>query len=382
MKKTALALALLLLLTGCRGNSGKPSEEESFNEEVIESQAETSDPSESSLPPDSANDTQPEPEVDNTWQTDAPENHGMNSEILENMHDRLASAPVYAVVTAKDGVIVDEYYAEGYDENSAFPFHSASKSFTGALIGIAIDEGYIGGVDDLLSDYLPQVADFTDGKEKITLRHLLTHTSGIEWYEWGGGYSNWEEFRSQDNWVDYILGRNMVYEPGTVFNYSTGNTHLLSAALEAAIGKSQVEYANEKLFEPLGMTTAQWGTDPQGIADGGNGLVLSCRDAARFGQLCLNGGVWHDRRLIPADWLTQSTSVQNNGAGDNTGSYGFQWWIRQFNGYDCYFAFGAFGQYIFVVPELDLVVAIASTGPQDSYASRDYFTDYILPACE
>lgn len=149
---------------------------------------------------------------------------------------------------------------DGYDENSLFELYSASKSFTGALIGIAIDEGYIGGVDDRVSDYLPEVLEQEDTrKHDLTLRHLLTQTSGLEWYEWGSGYSNWTEFRSADNWVDYILSRALIHDPGTVFNYSTGNTHLLSAVLQSATGMTQEEYCRTRLFDPMGISEeAYW----------------------------------------------------------------------------------------------------------------------------
>lgn len=201
---------------------------------------------------------------------------------------------------SRTGSSSTEYYREGYDEQSLYRLNSASKSFTSALIGIAIEQGYIGGVDDLLSDYLPQVLEQEDTrKHQITLEHLLTHTSGLEWYEWGGGYSNWVEFQTAPNWVDYILGRNLVYDPGTQFAYSTGNTHLLSAVLEAATGMTEEEYARINLFEPLGIENWQWDTDPQGITDGGNGLHLSTRDAARFGQLFLQNGQWNGQQLSP-----------------------------------------------------------------------------------
>lgn len=120
----------------------------------------------------------------NDWQTDAPENHNMDPAVLDDLHAVLPSSSVYSMVTVKNGVIIDEYYREGYDEQSLYRLNSASKSFTSALIGIAIEQGYIGGVDDLLSDYLPQVLEQEDTrKHQITLEHLLTHTSGLEWYE-------------------------------------------------------------------------------------------------------------------------------------------------------------------------------------------------------
>lgn len=327
----------------------------------------------------------PAPEIDNGWEFDAPENHNMDPDVFTRLHTALADSSVYAMVTAKDGVIIDEYYQDGYDEKSLFALHSCSKSFTSALVGIAIEQGAIDGVDDPLSQYLPQVLRLDDAvKRQLTLRHLLTQTSGLEWYEWGGGRSNWSEFRAAPNWVDYILGRRMVTQPGSSFNYSTGNTHLLSAALERATGMSALEYGRMYLFEPLGMDSVIWGTDPQGVIDGGNGISMTARDAARFGQLYLDGGVWNGEQIIPAGWLEESTAVQNAGPGGRTGEYGYQWWVRPFGAgnYSAYYAFGAWGQYIFVVPELELVTVIASRYQQDSYAPRPYFTDYVLAAYE
>ena len=334
-------------------------------------------------------------EEDNHWQVDQPENHNMDPEVFEALHAALPGSGIHAVVTVKDGVIVDEYYEDGYSEDSIFEIHSASKSFTSALIGIALEEGAIDSVDDPLSKYLPQVLEQEDTqKQQITLRHLLTHTSGLEWYEWGSGCSNWNEFRTSDNWVDYILSRQLVYEPGTVFNYSTGNTHLLSAVLQTATGMTQEEYCRTHLLDPLGVSEeAHWRTDPQGIADGGNGLFISARDAAKFGQLFLNEGEWKGEQLVPAAWVEESTTAHNSGAGDSTGSYGYQWWIRSFTtggygtyatpyataSYDAYFAFGHGGQFIYVVPELNLVTVFASDC-QSSYTPRPYFTDYVLNA--
>ncbi len=381
----ALFLAALMILTACSAPAAPAPQS-------------PEPPPSSSAPeplPEPPQEPEPEPEVDNSWTFDAPENHGMDPEVLADLHAALPNSAISSMVIVKDGAIVDEYYADGYDENSTFAIHSCSKSFTSALVGIAIHQGYLNGVEDLLSDYLPQVAELPGTKKDLTIRHLLTQTSGLEWYEWGSGYHNWEEFRSAPNWVEYILGRNQAAQPGQLFNYSTGNTHLLAAALEAATGKPLLEYGKETLFDALGMETISWGTDPQGVADGGNGVVISARDAARFGQLYLQGGVWKGRQLVPAEWVAQSTSVQNPGPGGSTGQYGYQWWIRPYavnafgtyraphgaKQYDAYHAFGAWGQYIFVVPELELVTVITCVKPQDSYAPRPFFTDFVLAAC-
>lgn len=118
-----------------------------------------------------------------------------------------------------------------------------------------------------------------------------------------GRRSNWQEFRSAENWVDYILNRNLVATPGTVFAHSTGNSHLLAAALESATGMGELEYARENLFDALGMDSVVWGTDPQGIADGGNGISMTVRDAARFGQLYLQNGQWNGEQFDLRQWV-------------------------------------------------------------------------------
>ncbi len=397
MKKFfALLLAVSFLMSACSNiETPLPGEQSEFSSSIAVASDEQKEDEEQGTPSFGQEELEGEEEAVNDWQFDTPENHNMDPEVFEALHEALTGSGIHSVVTVKDGVIIDEYYEDRYDENSLFGIHSASKSFTGALIGIAINEGYIDNVDDLLSKYLPQVLEQEDeGKQGLTLRHLLTHTSGLEWYEWGGGYSNWNEFRSSENWVDYILGRELIYEPGTVFNYSTGNTHLLSAVLEAATGMTQEEYCRAHLFDPMGISEdAHWGTDPQGVADGGNGLFISARDAAKFGQLFLNNGNWNGEQLITEEWVEESTSAKNSGAGDSTGSYGYQWWVRSFTtggyntyatpyttaSYDTYFAFGYAGQFIFVVPELDLVVVFTSDC-SSSYGPRPYFTDYILNA--
>lgn len=337
---------------------------------------------------------EPEPEINHSWQFDGPENHSMDPAVFRALHSALPGTGIHSVVTVKDGVIIDEYYEDGYDENSIFEMHSGSKSVTSALIGIAIEEGYIDSIDDPAATYLPQLAQQEDPlKQQITLRHLLTHTSGLEWYEWNG-VSNFREWRNSENWVNYIVNRKMVAQPGGYFAYSTGGTHLLSAVLESATGMTQAEFCRTRLFDPMGVSdTAYWRTDPQEIADGGNGLFISSRDAARFGQLFLDGGVWNGQQLVPSAWVEESTSVQNAGPGGSTGQYGYQWWICSYTAgaygyhpapygsaaYDSYFAFGHAGQFIFVVPELELVSVFVSDC-QDSYTPRPYFTDYILAA--
>lgn len=292
------------------------------------------------------------------WEKDAPENQGMRSDMLRNIHSTFDTFPLLSSVIVKNGYIVDEYYKDGYDETSSFILNSASKSVTSALIGIAIDNGYIKGIDVPISEYFPQILNFDNEYWKqITIRHLLNHTSGVSTTD----DALWNEWRSSDNWLDYIFNLPVTAKPGTQFSYSTGNTHLLSAILQKATGMNLYDFGKQYLFDFVGMDSVKIDTDPQGISDGGNGIWMTVYDMAKFGQLYLNNGVWENQQIIPAEWIAQSTSVQFD---RSTGSadYGYQWWVRTFGeqGYKAYFAQGHAGQYIFVIPELKLVIAFTS----------------------
>lgn len=213
------------------------------------------------------------------WQKDTPENQGHNSNALPAIHSTFDTFPLLASVIIKDGYIVDEYYKDGYDEASSFILNSASKSITSALIGIAIDKGYIESVDVPISEYFPQVLNFNNESwQQITIRHLLTHTSGISTTD----DALWDEWRNSDNWVDYILNLPIVSLPGTTFSYSTGNTHLLSAILQKATGMTAYEFGKEYLFDPIGMDSIKIEADPQGISDGGNGIWMT---PLRYGKI-------------------------------------------------------------------------------------------------
>ncbi len=308
------------------------------------------------------------------WQRSSPEKSGINAEVIKGVFSSLPS-DVYSCVIIRDGKIVDEYFKDGYGPSSVFTIQSCSKSITSALVGIAIEQGFIKSVDDFAADYLPQLANskFHEMK-KITLKHLLNHTSGLV----GTDSKIWGEWRSSSNWIDFIVSRPMTSKPGANFEYSTGNTHLLAAVLEKATGKGLFDYAKEVLFEKIGITSAELGTDPQGIGDGGNGFSLTAYDMARFGQLFLDGGKWDGVQVVPENWVKESTSLQ---AKKNGSRYGYQWWLRNYGkaGYLGYNAQGFGGEYIFVVPKLRLIVVYTSwhMGNLNSYF---YNVDKIVNA--
>jgi CubicO group peptidase (beta-lactamase class C family) len=375
-----LTVSLILALSACGGGEGAVSVTETATAPVTSAtEAATGRATEAPTEPTTAAPT--EPEYDNDWLFEAPEKHGVNPEILEQLHQVAAGVTeIKSIVTVKDGVVVDEFYNEGYNQDSVFRLASCSKSFTGALIGLAIEQGLIEGVEQPAADFLPGLADSDDPlKQEITVWDLLTHSSGLEWYEWNGGNS-FGLLRREPNWVDYITSRPMAYAPGAVFSYSTGGSHLLAAILQDATGRTAADFCQEYLFDPLGMDSAVWREDDQGVTDGGNGVSMTALDAAKFGQLYLDGGNWRGRQIIPADWAEASTYVQFPRSG-NGGSYGYQWWIRSFGGYESYHAMGHGGNFIFVVPDLNLVT-VMTCSYNDTYAPWQYFEDYVIPAAE
>jgi CubicO group peptidase (beta-lactamase class C family) len=316
------------------------------------------------------------------WRVDSPENHGANPDTLKAFHSALEGTDILCALTVKDGVIIDEYYKEGESENSVLRFNSCTKSVSGALVGVAIEQGLLSGVDAKLTEFFPQLSlPGQEDKGDITVEHLLTHTSGIYWNEWSGG-DYFHRLSKSENWVDFVLGQDMASAPGEVFNYTTGGSHLLGAVIGKAAGMTAYEFGLERLFKPLGMKSVQWRDDPQGITDGGNGLSMTARDAAKLGQLYLNGGRWEGRQIIPEEWVGRSVTRQAAGS-PGTGEYGYSWWLKAFGSegawYDSYYAMGAGGQYIIVVPGLELVTVMASRH-SDTYLPQYIFNDYVLAA--
>ena len=202
-------------------------------------------------------------------------------------------------------------------------------------------------------------------------------TSGLAW----DAATDYPTLIDGDNWVELTLSQPVIGIPGETYVYNSGGSHLLAVILEEVTGRDPLDYGNEKLFGPLGMTPETWARSPQGERIGGFGLELTARDMARFGYLYLNGGIWDGERIVPADWVAASTTWQSTG--DATGgwaAYGYQWWVTATNaGYPAYFALGYGGQHIFVVPDLDLVVVtgIARRVPPAELRTPRYLIESI-----
>ena len=203
-------------------------------------------------------------------------------------------------------------------------------------------------------EYLRAEADAP--KRRITIEDLLTMRAGLESTS-SRNYGAWVTSR---NWVRFALSRDLEDTPGSSMEYSTGNTHLLSAILTKATRTSTWQYAQEVLAKPLGFTLARWVQDPQGIYFGGNEMLMTPRQMVAFGELYLNRGRNGDTQIVPAKWIEDS--FVRRGHSDYSGeSYGYGWWIRDLAGEQAFYAWGFGGQYIFVVPRLQLVIVTTSS---------------------
>ena len=293
------------------------------------------------------------------WPRADPEEVGLDRSLLLQADDRVpVELPdLSALLVIRRGHLVLEREYGEYVRNTPINVRSVTKSVISALVGIALDDGLLRGLDQSLGELIPDriPANADPRTPSITLRHLLTMTSGWAW----DIYSDYATIIGSDNWIELTLGLPVVYEPGTYYAYNTGGSHVLSAILQEATGQKAADFAAERLFAPLGIGSHEWIESPQGESSGGFGLFLTPREMAKLGFLFLNGGRWEDVQIVPADYAAAATTYQS--AGDSTGyaNYGFQWWVTSTYGLPAYFALGYGGQYVYVVPDLELIVVTA-----------------------
>ncbi|MDX6323642.1 MAG: hypothetical protein QOF52_3500 [Propionibacteriaceae bacterium] len=320
--------------------------------------------------------------------TKAPPNYrAMEQELERRITDRRTGLQaVRAVLVSVDGKTVIAHYRASRSSEHAHVF-SVTKSVMSILVGIALDQGYLKSLDQTLGESLPKYrSQMTDQVAAITLRQLLTHTSGIP----GNGMGSSGAFAlAADDAVGLILTYGLLNDPGTVFDYSNSGSHLVGAVLAEATGRPVLDYAREQLFNPLGIKTRPayegfdageptsqfekdgfaWAADRQGIHTGCCWLKLTTPDMLKIGELYLNEGSWKGQRIVSAAWVRDSTTSQVTAEQlGPAGGYGYFWWLDQLRGHRSYAAVGSFGQLMAVVPDLKLVVAVSSR--PDGYADE------------
>jgi CubicO group peptidase (beta-lactamase class C family) len=298
--------------------------------------------------------------------------HGIDAKVLEGAYHRARETPgILSLLVQRNGVLVGEEYFNGSSADSLDQVWSVTKSVTSILTGIALEEGYLTSLDQTLADLLGQVADSIPAdKGRITVRNLLTMTTGLEWHELDGGgeYNQWV---TSGNMIQYAVDLPWRDAPGQTFHYNTAATHLLAVAVAEATGVPLLDFAREHLFGPLGIDDVEWWTDERGYYTGGMGVYLHPRDMLKLGELYLHHGVWLGSQVVSRDWVAESTDAQvsTGGAVPFGDDYGYLWWVGQSGGRAFYFANGYAGQFIFVTPSLDLVVVATSNWSGLTWAS-------------
>lgn len=273
-------------------------------------------------------------------------------------------APLVDELARRPGVITVAVWRHGELLEASGPIDrphdikSASKSVLSALVGIALERELLPGLDATVADLVPERAiELSPAKRAITLRDLLTMRSGLASTS-GEHYGAWVSHR---DWVAAALARPLTVDPGTEFTYSTGNSHIVGAALERAVGEDLFAWGRRVLFEPAGIEVHGWMTAPEGVRFGGNAFCITPRDLGRFGSLYAAGGEWRGERLVPADWIRESTTAHAEGWPDRYGRFGYLWWIPPGAPPGAFSAVGFGGQFCYVVPRSGIVVVVTST---------------------
>ena len=343
--------------------------------------------------------------MDDGFNTGTLESVNIDAEIIQKAVDEINCGKfneVHSMLIYKDDKLVFEEYFKGHkfkweaadyysnmvewDYNMTHHIMSCTKSITSACIGIAIEKGFIDSVHQSIFDYLPNHQQFNNNeKNKITIEHLLTMTSGLQWNEWNAPHGTAANdidrlyIECYNDPLYCVLERPMVSNPGQSFTYNGGGMIILGEIIKNATKMNIVEFARMHLFEPLGIDSIQWHGFPKGEIEAAGGLVMSPRDMLKLGVTYLNEGTWNGNRIITPDWVERSSIIYGNNikisipiedSGKN--GYGYTWWISEVGKgkrkTKMYRANGWGGQVIMVFPELDMVIVF--TGGNYAMKSR------------
>ncbi|PEF74331.1 6-aminohexanoate hydrolase [Bacillus pseudomycoides] len=293
------------------------------------------------------------------------------------LENQFMKKKVNAFLVYQQGELTTKYYKTKECAHNLYKINSITKSIVSILIGIAIDKGYINDIHTPIAKWFPNVPK---EKKELTIYHLLTMTTGEEWKEFGNGVVFPNDFVESDNWINYILQKPLMEEIGAKMNYNSGSSHLLSYKLQVATGKTTEQFAKKYLFNPLQITEYEWQQDPQGIYVGGFGMKMKADDLLKIGLLCLQNGFWNGERIVSSSWIEQSSKVRFM-TYEHVGAYGYHWWVldneRFHIPYCMYFAMGYGGQYIIIIPRLELVAIISSQMPKRGLVPLKLFINHL-----
>lgn len=331
-----LALILLLILTACKTAPSRVETTDSISYEPLE--------------------------VDGWWRISTPSEQGLDPKIVAKAYREAGNIrTIYSLLIVKNGTLVAEKYFSGKEVDDTNNIASVTKSYLSALVGIAFAKGYITSLDQKMMDYFPEYAgpDLDQAKYEITIRQLLMMRAG---YPYDSTSSYYAQLSSSGNFMRFVVAQYPLSNPpGVEWNYSSASAHILSGILTKAVGTPLVTFATNYLFDPLDIETRTWERDPQGYYMGGGDMAYTSRDMAKFGYLYLSNGAFDGKQVIPSEWIDESlrayspTNYKDLGTFKNI-KYGYLWWSANVGKYKINFAWGHGGQYIVIVPELNMVV--------------------------
>ncbi|CAM4375751.1 serine hydrolase domain-containing protein [Paenibacillus tarimensis] len=307
-----------------------------------------------------------------------PEEQGISSAAVEAFLNAVEASgqELHSFMLVRGGKVTAEGWWHPYKPDEPHQMFSVSKSFTATAIGLAVNEGLL-SVDDKVLSFFPEKAPSipSENLQEMRVHDLLAMGTGHETDVTG------PMIQCEDgDWIKAFLEQPVQHKPGTHFAYDSGASHMLSAILQKVAGVTLFDYLQTRLFQPLGISTAVWDTWPDGTTVGGYGLRTTTESIAKLGQLYLQDGVWNGRQLVPSEWIRQSSMKQIDNGSDPDNDwhqgYGYQFWLCR---HDVYRAAGMFGQYIFVMPKQNAVVAITS-GLQEEKPILDAVWEHLLPA--
>jgi CubicO group peptidase (beta-lactamase class C family) len=299
---------------------------------------------------------------DEWWRISTPAEQDLDPKIISKAYRKAGEIKmIHSLLVVKNGYLVAEKYFNGQQMNHTNNVCSVTKSYLSALFGIALREGYITNLDQKMMDYFPEYAkpDLDQEKYEITIRQLLEMRAG---YPFDSTTSYYSDLSRSGNYMRFVVEQHaLVNPPGSEWNYSSASAHILAGILTKAVGTPLVKFAAKVLFDPLDMNNRAWDKDPQGYYMGGGDMAYTSRDMAKFGYLYLNRGAFGEEQVIPSGWVEESLQAYSLTSYGDLGyfkkiSYGYLWWSAKVGKYKVNFAWGHGGQYIVIVPELNMVV--------------------------
>lgn len=318
---------------------------------------------------------------DDVWRTSSPEEQGVDSKTIVDLLDYIDdnALNIHSVLIIRNGNLITEAYFYPHNQESSINIYSCTKGVVSALVGLALDHAYLEDINQPVLVYFSdrEIANLDEQKQNITIEHLLTMSSGLEWDEWGSTTINGQFYSSLD-WIQFELDRPMKDEPGTRFVYNTGGPHLLTGILQSEIGMTALAFGKTQLFEPLGISDVLWQSDAYFVNDGGSGVHMTPRDMAKFGYLYLKDGIWNAEQIIPSNWV--QTSTQAHIDAEMGKQYGYLWWVDPDGRY--YWCRGWNGQRIFVIPSERMIVVMTANAPGTDMLlmPEGLLENFILPA--